>query len=146
MPGEDVGRFLVNDTAYTRWGDVSRVRHVGEVGNNIEHPVSKAEGLHRWRSDLKSIFFHLIKNRLDSAILLGDLLIDAMFWKGDTLREAISLKWPLHALQATLVAGPNVDTVLHHDHQVFRSYLAEVVSNNDGSLVLVPLLDHLEHS
>ena len=44
LPGEDVGRFVVNDTAYTMWGDVSRMRHVGEVGNNVEHPVSKARG------------------------------------------------------------------------------------------------------
>ena len=59
MPGEDVGRFIVNDMAYTRQGHVSRVRRVGEVGNDVEHPVSEAEGLHRWRSDLESAFFCL---------------------------------------------------------------------------------------
>ena len=122
------------------------MRHVGEVGNEIGHPVSEAERLHRWCSDLESVFFCLIKNCLDFAILLGDLLINTMFWKGNTLRDSHLVEVaPLHALQITPVAGLNISTVLHHDHEDFGAYLAEVMGNDDGSLVLAPLFDRLGH-
>ena len=52
---------------------------------------------------------------------------------------------PLHTLQITPVAGLDVNTVLHRDHEVFGAYLAEAMDNDDGSLVLAPLFDRLGH-
>ena len=144
--GERVEAFVVDDAANLRRNNVLRVGLVvSEVCNDIEHPVSESEGPHRWSSDFRIILFCLIENRLEFPFFLGNLLIDITFWESCALRGGhFAEVASLHTLQVIPVASLDVDPFLHHDHEVFGADLAKVVSNNDGSLILAPLLDCLE--
>ena len=144
--GEWVKGLVVNNTADPRRRNVLRASLViGEVCNNVEHPVAKSEGSHRWSGDLMLVLFRLVENRLDFAFFLGDLLIDVAFWESNALRGGhFAKEASFHALQIIPVASLDVEAVLHHDHEVFGANLAEVVGNDDGSLVLAPLFDCLE--
>ena len=144
--GKRVERFVVNSTADPRWNDVLRVRLVGDVCNSVEHPVAESEGSRRWTNDLEFVLFRLVENRLDFAFFLGDLLIDITFWESSALRGShFTEVASLHDLQVIPVASLDVNTILHHDHEVFGADLAEVMGDNYSSLVLAPLLDCLKN-
>ena len=146
LSGERVERFIINNAADSRWNDVLRARLVGEVCNNVEHPVPETKVLHRRSSELEFVLFRLVENRLDFAFFLDDLLVDITFWESSTLRGSqFDEVASLHILQVIPVASLDVNTIFHHDHEVFGADLAEVMSDNDSSLVLAPLLDRLKN-
>ena len=84
--GERVKRFVINNTTDPRWNDILRAGFVGEVCDNVKHPVSKTEVSHRWSSDFEFVLFRLVENRLDFALLLSNRLIDVTFREGSALR------------------------------------------------------------
>ena len=144
--GERVERFVVNSTVDPRWDGVLGAGLVSEVCNNVEHPIPETEVFHRWNSDLGFDLFRLVENRLDFTFFLGDLLIDIAFLESSALRgNHFAEVASLDDLQIIPVASLNVNTVFHHNREVFGADLAEVMGDDDSSLILAPPFDCLKN-